>query len=318
MLKKTHNFLIGFSVTTALVATAADTPEGPVIPPCTPIKPSVVWLNGMNNTFDDSFSTKKDIEQIMKDHKMFDDVDSLNLHYNPTTDSAVEDLLKSAVVDSWGKVGLPLVTGVVATVNPNAAAWLVDEQILATARMRVEIDAVKALIKTSLSRHQPIVIIAHSQGNQIVNRARAELEQDKFPGLDHLAILSLASPEGAPKGKFDYIKDTHDTIITSTPHGSDLPGNVTATLYDAATGRPWVSPPDVVTGAAGGQEFYGADKSRHHSAHFQYLQPGLKAVPVGFRESGSLGIPAEEMPDLFARKLKALTASAVDGDWPCP
>jgi hypothetical protein len=135
--------------------------------------------------------------------------------WNPG-DGVVEDPLEAMVSQTWSARGTPFVDAILAVVSPGAAANAINEQIKASARHRKVVEEFKARLMTLITQGDKILIVAHSQGNIVVNDALRDLRQASV-SLDSVGVVGLASPdtsEAPIKGL--YITSSKDPVINFT------------------------------------------------------------------------------------------------------
>lgn len=166
----------------------------------------------------------------------------------------------------------------------------------ALARQRQSIDKVKSAVMEEIKNNTPVVLIAHSQGNIMVNQAIRELRDQyasEYPQVMNIAIVGIAVADKSPVGRFySYITSATDEIIRLV--SGALPANFTKTSsWPPANINPLVVLSELFTS--------------EHPISSVYLNAAYKGTYDGAVKSS-----AQVIGDLF---LKAF--ANVNAAWPC-
>jgi hypothetical protein len=176
LLVSTSRFLIRLSLTLFLACCSLNV----FAQTATCNKPTVFFVNGVWN-FDpkDAQDGSQELTKAITERFAPYGV-QVRAIYNPG-DGVLADIAEVAVTQEWLRKGLDFVTAVVNSEFPKIAAWL-QQQIddaAAKTRRRATVDGIKKKVLDEIKGSAaPVILIAHSQGNIMVNDAVIELKTD--------------------------------------------------------------------------------------------------------------------------------------------
>ena len=159
-------------------------------------KPAVYYVNGVNTTLTAAHEGAKELSVAIAEKFPQHGVTVRAIH-NPS-ESLLSDLPEVAVTQHWLQVGIELILTVASITNPGLSAWLQKELDDVAAIFR-RIDAIENIKKTVLAQIKassaPVILIAHSQGNIMVNEAVRQLKTNSgtanIPGIKTIAVLGI-------------------------------------------------------------------------------------------------------------------------------
>lgn len=183
--------------------------------------------------------------------------------WNPG-DGKFADVLEALIYQNWGAAptlfGAALGIWETAIASPPTAAAIAGEIAGAAARFRIEIDLFKARLKDDIDNGRKNVIVAHSQGNLLVNIALRELQKEGV-SIDTIAVVNVASPDTSTASTYNFsITNADDEIIKNIPNHA---GNIFQQ----------VGPDELATWT--GKEIRFPEPSRHAFVE-SYLSPYIK------------------------------------------
>lgn len=159
-------------------------------------RPTVYYVNGVNTTLTAAHEGAKELSVAIAEKFPQHGVTVRAIH-NPS-ESLLSDLPEVAVTQHWLQVGIDLILAVASITNPGLSAWLQKELDDVAAIFR-RIDAIENIKKTVLAQIKassaPVILIAHSQGNIMVNEAVRQLKSNSgtanIPGVKTIAVLGI-------------------------------------------------------------------------------------------------------------------------------
>lgn len=147
--------------------------------------------------------------------------------WNPG-DGYIADLAEVAIDQNLVRTGTDFINGVAYETGPRWAAWLQADTASASTRRRLAIEKIKSAVLQELRTNQgPVVLVAHSQGNIVVNNAIRELQQqypdasgpNSVPGLLSIGILGIAvaakNSTQPASGTYRWISSSRDLVISA-------------------------------------------------------------------------------------------------------
>lgn len=159
-------------------------------------KPTVYYVNGVNTTLTAAHEGANELSVAIAEKFPQHGVTVRAIH-NPS-ESLLSDLPEVAVTQHWLQVGIELILAVASITNPGLSAWLQKELDDVAAIFR-RIDAIENIKKIVLAQIKvssaPVILIAHSQGNIMVNEAVRQLKTNSgtanIPGVKTIAVLGI-------------------------------------------------------------------------------------------------------------------------------
>lgn len=201
-------------------------------------KPTVFYVNGVNTNLTAAHEGAKELSAAIAEKFPQHGVTVRAIH-NPS-ESLLSDLPEVAVTQHWLQVGINFILAVTSITNPGLSAWLQNELDDVAAIFR-RIDAIENIKKIVLAQIKatsaPVILIAHSQGNIMVNEAVRQLKTNSatanISGVKTIAVLGIGVADkqnmasllanGENTNLYRYI--TSDSDLVLKPLQGILPPN---------------------------------------------------------------------------------------------
>jgi hypothetical protein len=203
-----------------VLAASTAAPGGPAVDPSTPRDPRIYAINGQ---FKDS---PADADQMARALQGLVGAPVTPI-WNPG-DGRLADLGESA--NHWARYGVEFVERGV-----NAVGGLLGAAPVDLNANRAIVDDLKARIRHDLSNNQPVMLVAHSQGNFVANQAYQELVAEGQPRMSMVGIVGVGSPDSrsGTMPNSSYVNYAGDIVINPIPGAPQA--NVTSSCIESST-----------------------------------------------------------------------------------
>lgn len=190
-------------------------------------KPAVYYVNGVNTSLTGSHDGANELTAAIAETFPSYGI-SVRTIYNPS-ESILGDAAEVAVTQNWLRIGMDFVVAITALNSPNFSEWLQKEldDVAANIRRTEAIEDIKSIVLAQINASSaPVILIAHSQGNIMVNEAVRQLKTNSItasiPGVKTIAVLGIAVADkinmfslmdNTNYHLYNYITATTDLII---------------------------------------------------------------------------------------------------------